>query len=122
MFVSRIRRKAEAVALFAMLCAFASPAHAWHLFGQGGSPHATEAEAHPPPSSEQGADERRQRRAEHQQLRDELRNRQREGLAPANGGWEQDAHRMSPEERRQFRRDIDDAGREVYGPKRGPNR
>jgi len=120
-FVSRIRRKAEAVALFAMLCAFASPAHAWHLFGQNGSPHATEER---PPSNDQGADERRQRRAEHQQLRDELRDRQREGLAPTGGGWEQDdhGHRMSPEERRQFRRDIDDAGRQIYGPKRGSNR
>ncbi len=106
--MSRNRRKAGAVAL---LCILASPAYAWHLDSL-------------PQGTSEGQDslsqyERRQRRAEHQQLRDALRDRQREGLA-TTGGLEpdSDAHgrRMSPEERRRFRRDINDAGRQVYGP------
>lgn len=39
-------------------------------------------------------------------------------FAQRNAGGEDRAQRMSPEERRQLRRDIREAGREIYRPRR----
>jgi hypothetical protein len=44
---------------------------------------------------------------------------QRSSLPPPEARRENPmAHRLSPEERRQLRRDIQDAGREIYAPRR----
>ena len=43
---------------------------------------------------------------------------QRQEFQRKEGGEEQRAQRLSPEERRQLRRDIKDAGREIYPPRR----
>lgn len=97
----------------------ASPAYAWHF----GAPSPSGPDGRGPNYERERVDPQQQRRSERQQLRDELRQRQRQGLSPA-GGFERDndndsrSRRMSPEERRRFRREIDDAGRQVYGPRR----
>ena len=43
---------------------------------------------------------------------------QRQEFQRKEGGEEQRPQRLSPEERRQLRRDIKDAGREIYLPRR----
>ncbi len=39
-------------------------------------------------------------------------------FTPRNDGFEERRQRLSPEERRELRRDIRDAGRELYRPRR----
>ena len=46
------------------------------------------------------------------------REAQRQDFQRKEGGEEQRPQRLSPEERRQLRRDIKDAGREIYPPRR----
>lgn len=65
------------------------------------------------------SDEPRLRHQQRHGLRDDLRQSQREGLTPAVGfdsEYEAKApRRMSPEERRQLRREINDASHKLYG-------
>ncbi|WP_417066668.1 hypothetical protein [Niveibacterium terrae] len=75
-------------------------------------------DTHPDPAEER-RDEPKLRHQERHGLREELRQSQREGLTPAVGfdsGYESRApRRMSPEERRQLRREINDAAHKLYG-------
>jgi len=101
------------IAVCAVLFVFALPARAGFPDGRGRSGE----ERGVVPSRE----ERQEHRHERQQLRDQLRDRQRDGLSPA-GSFETSTdsrgRHMSPEERRQLRQEINNAGREVYGPAR----
>lgn len=72
-----------------------------------------------PPSSDERQDEPKLRHQERHGLREELRQTQRDGLTPAVGfdsEYESRApRRMSPEARRQLRREINDAAHKLYG-------
>jgi len=69
-------------------------------------------------TGEERSIEPRMRRQERQGLREELRQSQRDGLSPAGFDSEYEPRaprRMSAEERRQLRREINDAAHNLYG-------
>gem|GEM_PF-5884258 len=63
-------------------------------------------------------DRMREERLEEQRMRrereDQMRDRQREGLAPA-GQMDRSWREMSPDERRRARQELNDAARRIYG-------
>lgn len=71
--------------------------------------------AHPREANRQGPPQRQQEQQHQNSQREEPQRFQRR--EEGNGG-EQQRQRLSPEERRQLRRDIHDAGRDLYPPRR----